>query len=416
MIKQKILVRNIGFILLLSLLSAALWCPLALADTITTSSDLFYMNLNLGDSFSIEDSANNALITFTVSSGSLKGYSSLSLTSTTGTLTTLIAESGAVSVTSNTTIYVYMNDTGPASYFTYTAGLTKTWSWTYTTAPTTTPTATPIVVIDQGSVSNTLYMRSDNQTTNDQAGYQLASPNTDSSITISNTLTGAVDVTYGFRVWLVKYNNETIELTDGTPTATVTRTADGIGLQTATWTVPDCTLELGFDALMVKVYLNISGTWTSRGTFVTPSMMYKAIETETWTFHLHTNKTTSTDTYASFSFGDGSHESKITGLTVTSPTWFDMGQYYLIVGNLVGFIFYSYYNVLGGVAYLLIYMIPLGTLYIRHKTTNVILFLFVLLGGAPGALAWVFIPPWAAIAVDGILILIGSFLFWRVIR
>jgi hypothetical protein len=415
MINRRGIKQRMGTILLLSLLSAALWIPYAAADTITTT-DIFYMNLNYGESVSVSDATNSALITFTVTSGTLKGYGTFSLTSTTGTLSVLCAEAGAVTVTANVTIYAYMNSTGPTDYFTYSAGVTNTWTWTYSASATPTPTATPIVVVDEGDVSSTLYLRSDNQTTNGQTGYQLSSPNTASSVTVSNNLTGAVDVTYGFRVWLVNYSNETIELTPGTPIAQVTRSADGAGLQTASWSPPAYTLDLGFDALMVKVYLNISGTWTSRGTYVTPEMMYTALSADTWTFHLYTIKATDTDTNASFVFGSGTYESKISGLGFTTPTWFELGEYYLTVGNIVGFVFYSYYNIIGGVAYLFIYMIPIGTLYIRHRTTNVILFLFILLGGAPGALAWVLIPSWAAIAVDGLLILIGSFLFWRVIR
>jgi hypothetical protein len=406
--------QQIGTLLLLSLLSAAFWVPFASADVITTT-DIFYLNLNYGESVSISDVTNTALITFTVTSGTLKGYGTFTLSPTTGSLSVLCAEAGAVAVTANVTIYAYMNATGPSGYFTYSAGVTNTWTWVYTST-TPTPTATPIVVVDEGDVSSTLYLRSDNQTTNGQTGYQLSSPNTASSATVSNTLTGSADVTYGFRVWLVNYSNETIELTSGTPVAQVTRSADGAGIQTASWTPPAYTLDLGFDALMVKVYLNISGTWTSRGTYVTPTMMYTALSADTWTFHLYTIKSTSTNTNASFVFGSGTYESKISGLGFTTPTWFELGEYYLTVGNIVGFVFYSYYNIIGGVAYLFIYMIPIGTLYIRHRTTNVILFLFILLGGAPGALAWVLIPSWAAIAVDGLLILIGSFLFWRVIR
>lgn len=387
--------------------------PLAQADIVTEGS--LYWNFNYGETFTVQDVTHQGHINFTVTSGTFRGFGTINADSNGGTINIIPEANSAITVASNISVSVYQGAVGPATYFTFTSGVSSTITWTYTSAVPT-ATATPSVIINEGTLNSTLFMRSDTQTTNNQNGYRLDETNTESAQTITNTLSGDIPVQYGFRVWITNYNNESIELTDGAPQAVVTRSTNGAGIQTSTWTPPQTAVDLGFDCLTISVYLNSSGTWTQRATYVTPVLMYKEIAPYTWTFYLYTNKTTTTDTYASFSFGDDTVESKVNCAGLTTPTWFELGNWQLTTGNIIGFIFYSYYQALGAVSYLLMFLIPAGTLYIRHRTTNVIVFLFVLLGGAPGALVWIFIPVWAAAAVDAILLLCGSFLVWRVIR
>lgn len=373
-----------------------------------------HLNFNYGEIFGLNDTDDDVEVAFTVTSGSFKGNALVTYTGDGGTITIVPETNGALSYTANSTIYIYVNNAGPLTNLIYTAGQTTTI--TYTSTDPTIVRPTPVIIVDKGELNSTLFFRSDSHTVNGQAGYKLDTPNTDTPVELTNVLSGDVPVSYGFRVWLVGFDEESIELTDGTPVGIVTRSIDGNGIQSADWNMPQKSLDIGFDCLKIVVYLDISGSWIQRAVFISPTLLYRSIDAATWTFNLYTSKTTSGDTTAALQFGSENFESKISSVSLTSASWFELGYYQMLTGNIFGLIFGSYYSLFGPVAYLLMFLIPTGTLYARHRTTNVIVFLFAIAGGAPGTLIWVFVPAWAAAVVDIFLLLAGAFLVWKVTR
>lgn len=398
---------------------------LAYADTVTTVAP-FNIYLNAGEAIMWQDTSVPANVTFSVITGSLNGSASLNADSLEGELVVIPATSGTLYVSCvgpNATV-ISVNGASPVAWpYSFTAGSPFTVAWIYEDAPATptpspspttivtspTPTATPIVTETIGGTP--LYFRSDNQTTNTVNASRLDTTNTETTATIIDALTVS-NMTYAFRVWIVHYDGSETEVTTGTPVANITRSSDGQGEQNATWSFPGATLDLGYDALKVVIYLETNAGWASRATYITPTLLNKAADASTWMFLLYTNKTGSTTT---LSYGSSYYPSRIDGHDFTQPSFYELSGYYLQTGNILLFIFYGYTSVFGAAAYLLMLAIPFGTLYIRHRNTNVFLFLFTIFGGS-GGLAWVFIPGWAAAVVDAILLIIGSMLVWRVLR
>ncbi len=382
------------------------------ADIIITDTH-FTASFYAGEAFKVQDILHSAVLTFSVTAGSFVGDATLTLTSIGGSITCLPIAAGSISASANATVFFYFNGIGPATAMNYLAGAVLTITWTYSTSP----LPTPVIVVNQGTTNSTLYFRSDTQVSNGETGNMLDFSNSASTQTIADVAGGSVTVTYAFRVWLLHYTAAKTELTLGVPVGNITRATSGTGAQTASWTAPTTTLDLGFDALEVVIYLDVGSGWISRATYLTVPLLYKQIIGSAWTFTLYTNRTVSGgSTYTSFSFGSSTYPSGISGVQLVTPSWFEVGNWQLQTGNVIGFIFYCYYQEIGAAAYLLMLIIPLGSLYIRHKTLNVILFLFVILGGSAGSVAWIFVPVWAASLVTVFLLLIFGFLIWRTAR
>jgi hypothetical protein len=376
---------------------------ITLSLSITNPANTTYPSSPIPYSFAISGSGTNPVATWNVY---FPNGTTLYATNQTGT-------SGNIAITWNTTAMLYCHVSNDElnvenQNVNFTVAIYEPTP-TPSPSPTPVPTPTSITVIVG---ADTMYFRGDLQTSNTISAYRLDTENSDISTTTPPDTLTTTTMTYAFRVWIINYLGVATELTNG-PTANITRTTSGVGLQTSTWNCPGSILDIGYDAIRISIYLETSTGWLSRATYISPSLINKAVQSTQWTFTVYTNKTS---TESSFSFGSATYESKITGILFLDPSGYEITNYYLSSGNVVLAIFNSYTMVLGPVAYLLMFLIPVGTLYIRHKTSNVILFLFILLGGAPGSLAWIFIPAWAAAGVDIIILLIGSFLVCRVAR
>ena len=378
------------------------------ADTIITEEN-FNFDLNTGESFAVEDSSHSATVTFSILYGSLTGTGNLMLTDETGILIVTPNSSGTIQVTSNiATFYVLYNGLYLTAPYVFEKGTQFLITWQYTP-----PSVNPIII---GSSNTTLYFRSDTYTTNNVTAYGLDQTNTATPASVTDTYSGDVTVEYGFRVWLVHYSNLTTELTSGSPVAVLTRAVDGVGYQNASWTPEETRLSLGYDAVKVVVYLRFAGgAWSARASYISHSLVNSLMYKQTWTFYLYTSKATTTSTTALFMFGSPLYNSRIGGVGFRPPTAWEIQTWRLNRGDYLGFILGAYVDKIGPAAYLLLLLIPCGSLYLRHRNLGPVIVLFILFGG-PGGIIWAFVPLWAAAVVDILLLIGAAFLVFKVIR
>ena len=163
----------------------------------------------------------------------------------------------------------------------------------------------------------TWYHQSDTHIVNGVTGYIANETLSDSTKNVSLSLAGNSTVYWGWRVWQVKNDNSTVELTSGSPVATVSRSSDGEGFQTSTWTAPSTSLQIGFDALEIVLYMKIgAGSWQSRAIFVSSRLVEKSISSVTWTFQQYTKRSYSGGTTTGlFIYGSSTRNSRIEDVT-----------------------------------------------------------------------------------------------------
>jgi hypothetical protein len=372
----------------------------------TQDSNLVY---NQNEGFKVQDIADNILNTFTVTSGSLLGTGNLNATTSGGVFQITPTSSGTLTATSTSPIFYVISNGQPLTngVLNYASGNTYSILWQYTIPP----GPPPIIV---GTTNSILYFRSDQYSNNNMTANGLDPTNTNTPASINDTITTQT-VTYGFRVWTIHRYGATTELTTGIPTAQVTRSTDGAGWQNATWLCPNTALNIGIDALKVGIYLSLDGgdTWTQRATYITHPLLNAALLQQTWTFNLYTTRTTNTAT--SFTFGSLIYHSSINNIGLQPPTDTQLQTWRFLNGDWIGFILGTYTSQIGAAAYLLILLIPTTTLYLRHRNFGPVLIMFALFGG-PGGIVWLFVPGFAAAAVDILLVLGASFIVWKLIR
>lgn len=269
-----------------------------------------------------------------------------------------------------------------------------------------------VVVI--GEEVSTFYLRSDTYTVNNETGYGLDSSNTASSATVSQSSVTDT-IYYGFRVYLLNQQGYTRELTSGTPVGQVTRSSNGSGVQTNTYSFAGTTLTASAEALLIKVYTKVgaSGTWAVKATYLSNQILAREIEESTWTFALYTNKTGET---ASFSFGSSSAESKVSGLSMVEPDLFGYAMHYFRTGDWVMFFAYPYTRLIGMTPLTSIVLFGIGlTVYVRFRNFYFLLLVMVMLS-IGGVLQFVLGGDW----LMGIVALICTFalgaLYWKVFR
>lgn len=384
--------------------------PQTKADSIVVANQNFVFNT--GESFRIQDLYNAVNITFTVTTGTLTAIGSIYTDNTIGTLTLNPTTIGTLTISSvGTTIYTFLNGSPYLNPLAFTPGNPFTLTWSF--APT--PIPTPVINLP-GTQNVTYYLRSDTQTSNNITAYALAQTNTAITSTLSDTASGST-VTFGYRVFIIHYNGASTELTSGSPTATVTRSTTGAGYQTSTWTPAFTTLDFGYDALEVIVYKQVdSGIWIQKGIYLTAPLMYKAVMLQTWTFTIYTSALMTVGTVtSSYSFGEATKETDISGVGFVNPTQWDIQTWNMNNGNWFAFTLGAYTAQIGSAAYLIMALIPTATLYIRYRSFTPVVFMFILFGGS-GGLIWFFIPLWAAAVTDALLILGFAFIVWKLIR
>lgn len=243
------------------------------------------------------------------------------------------------------------------------------------------PTPTPIQII-VGASNTTLYFRSDTVTVNNQTGYAMTVENKLSSAEISDTATGDQNVTYAVRISILDIKGEETQLSDDYEECE-TLTSDTQGFQNVTWTPSETALQLGADALLVRVYLSFdNGEYTLKGTWVTNQLMSDTLESQTWTIFLYTNKTTDTDTATYFKFSSSTTNSRIINIGLNEPLPQEVALSLGLEGDLIGMFLYPFIAVAGPVFYGCGLLFLVVLYYLRFKSWGPVLVMMLCFGGS----------------------------------
>lgn len=234
----------------------------------------------------------------------------------------------------------------------------------------------------------TWYFREDQQTVNQVTGYALNISSTNVLRSVTPSASGNQTVYWGWRVWRVRYDGSQIELTSGSPVATVTRIVSGSGLQTGTWSCPSTSLHIGYDCLKLVTYVKFgSGEWQSQVVFISNRILEKSLSSATWTFKVYTEKSYSPDTTIGiFYWGQSSGgNSRIEDVTFVDPNAYENMTYKFQTGDFVGAILFPYLNLIGGAIYGIFLLYICIPIYARYRNLAPILLILIIFGGAGGA-------------------------------
>lgn len=291
--------------------------------------------------------------------------------------------------------------------------------------PSPSPSPTPVPVpnpYNHPTSTLNLYMRSDTYNYSDISAYGLDTDynNTYVSIPVSAASDNAT-VTYGFRVYLTSSSAVFTELTSGVPAALISVSSNFTGQVSSSWVCPDTAVILGSQVLKVALYAKVdNGSWTLQANYITNPLMTKELMPVTWAFTLQTQMTQLTgNTTCTVTFGDTNHRSTVTGVVIVDPNYTDIQAWQWMRGDIVGLILGSYLHVMGGVFYILIFLMVFGGLYFRHKNVGPIIVLVALFGGGGGVSIWVLLgasAPWAAAVFSVLIILACMAVIFKVIR
>lgn len=272
-------------------------------------------------------------------------------------------------------------------------------------------------LVNATTTTYTWYFRSDTQTVNGVTGYVLNSTLSASTQNVSLTLAGNNTVEWGWRIWRLRNDNSSTEITSGTPVATVSRSTDGEGFQTGTYTMPSIALHIGWDAFKVNLYMKVgAGSWQLKAIFVTSRILEKNVLGSTWSFIGYTKRTYSGgDTTGYFIWGSSSRNSRITNVQFTDADVYENMNYKLQSGDFIGFVLYPYVNLVGNLFYGIVMLIICVPIYNRYHSLTPILVMFILFGGATGM--FTLLMPVAGFWVGWVFLLLGlAGLLFRVFR
>ena len=258
------------------------------------------------------------------------------------------------------------------------------------------------------------FMTSDTHTVNNKTGYQLAEHNTISHINKTESVDGDVTVYYGCNISILHKNGEATALSN---IVYSWRAGNGTGLQNILWTAPATTLNLGFDALQVELYIKFAGGgWQLIDTFITEPLLKKSIVSTEWTLQIYTQRSTSeTKTYGSVLWGNSNYPSGIANIEFVDPSSYELMLYKIQNGDYVGFVLHPYLAVIGPLFYGWLMLIACVPLYIRYRSLTPILLLFIIFGGAGGIFS--LMTPEAGLGFSWIFLLFGlAGLFYKVFR
>ena len=365
----------------------------------------FIVNYSSGQSFGIQSLSPVSTLTFSVTDGLLNGTGSVNASSSGGAFNIDTTTSGTLLVSASgepVSIYidgVYANNIP----FNFVPG-DPLITWTYGT--------TPIIISGNGLQ---YYFRSDTYITLGVSGYGFDSDFTNTLESITHAYSGSDTVTYGFQVYLFRDGTHYTQLTTDI-SATIPITGNFSGQETSTINMPYTSVTLGFQALFINVTQRYgTGDWVSIAQFVSPVLITNSIEASTWTFTLYIDQTSEAGTVTStFNFGNSDYRSGINNIVFSTPLRSDVAMWYIRRGDWIGFLVYEYWSILGTAFYAIILFAVSGTLYFRFKNSGVVLFFFVMLFS--GGFLFALLPVWAAIVAAAIILLIGTFVFWRLLR
>jgi hypothetical protein len=284
-----------------------------------------------------------------------------------------------------------------------------------TTGIPTTPTPTPNNYV-VGSTNQTFYFRSDIITSENTTASYLGTENTNNNTNIFTSYSGDITVKIGFRVYIhTLYTDQ--ELTGGTPNGIIS-VGSGVGdaYVNGYWTPQSTAVLIGNNTFKVVTYLsgNNGVTWTSIATHVSKPIVTTGILSQTWQFTMNVSRFAfGGATYFYVNYGNtATSNSRISGIGTIIPSSNELQSYRMFSGDFIGFLVHSY-DIAGVGLYPLLMLIPIGTLYLRHAKTSVILMFAVLFGGM-GVGFNVLLPSFAALPTYAILVLILSFMIYKV--
>jgi len=149
----------------------------------------------------------------------------------------------------------------------------------------------------------------------DETFYKLLTSNTEEGDYNLNSESGSVTVYWGIRVWKLHNGVET-EITAGTPVAQVSRSENGSGIQSNTYTPNQTPLDTT-DTIIVRVYIKFgSGSWVLAASFKTDALGATQLDSVEWTVYYYTVRAYyAATTRGQYNWGYSGTESKITNFT-----------------------------------------------------------------------------------------------------
>jgi len=247
-----------------------------------------------------------------------------------------------------------------------------------------------------------LYMNKDTHTVNGVLAYVLNTTQEQSSQTVQlDKISKSVQTCYwAWRIYITDASNGSVELTSGTPTASVNRGTNSFGVQSATWQ-PTSTLmnsgKIGNTAIKMELYMRYgSDAWTKKATFSTVQFDMAKITNATWTIYSYTQYTRTFNgthyTHAcNYYFGTTTYNSRVSNVQFEEPYHWEKMYDHLRDGNLFLFFLEPYLYLLGSITYGLLGLFVFYPIYKRTSIT-VVLIVIILLGGFSGAILTQIVP------------------------
>ncbi|MFX1516946.1 MAG: archaellin/type IV pilin N-terminal domain-containing protein [Promethearchaeota archaeon] len=174
--------------------------------------------------------------------------------------------------------------------------------------------------------TQTRYMRSDSHNVNGWGAYNLGTTQSSSVLSLNERTgrgTGSLTVTWSVWIYVVHSDSTRTDLTSG-KVASVSRSIDGSGLQSKTWTLGSNQDITTTDAVMVEVYMDIGPYGYGPVTFITEQLNAEELVASTWTIWYYTERDYTgwpqDRTRGIFYWGDSTYNSRIVNFKISTIT------------------------------------------------------------------------------------------------
>jgi hypothetical protein len=273
--------------------------------------------------------------------------------------------------------------------------------------------ATSVEIITLASPSS-FHFLSESLTANGVTAYGIKEDYGNDYESLSYSVSSGSYVQFGFRVYLVTDAETEVELTTGQPQGIIYLFGSNISTTTGYWICPE--IRTSQEALKIQVFMRTASTewgeWIAITSFISDVLLVD-FERATWQFTLDAVFTSENE--ISLSFGSWEHDSEVANVGLISIGESRVQWFRLSHNDLIGFLAGGYVDVIGEAFYVFILLGIAASLYKRFGHLGPIAFFFTIFGGV-GGIIWVFVPLWAAAVVSVFLILICTFIVWRLIR
>lgn len=242
--------------------------------------------------------------------------------------------------------------------------------------------------------TQTWYHQTSTHTVNGDLGYQLNLTQGDTSTFVEQDWSGVRNITFSWNIILVDTDGSETSL--GTHVANSTRSVNGTGLQTATWTPALTALYFGYDAIKLQALMNVNGSsqWDIEATFMSYVLPYKELQNSTWTFKTYTQYTysgSSNSTRGYVFWGDLTYETRVEGVSFSTLSPWEMMMAELRQGDYIQFVLTPWTYWLGNLCYGIAVLFLTVTMYIRYGDVRPLIVMFWIFGGT-GGVASILIP------------------------